>query len=109
LSLHAALPISRRQQIKANFAVKIEQVRIESALPVVVIDLPVAQKHVSYRQLENIGMAVGLAGRRFRNIALAFTINPHMRHRVIDNKLAQKNPVVQDRLNLEAYGQLIDL
>src|SRR6266851_5526056 len=101
--------VTRRQQIKANFGAKIEQVRIESALLVVVIDLTVAQKHMSYSQVEHICMAVGLAGRRLRNIALAFTINPHMRHRMIDKKFAQKNLVMQDRLNLEAYGQLIDL
>jgi hypothetical protein len=44
-----------------------------------------------------------------RNIALAFTINPQMRYRMIDKKFAQKDPAMQDRLNLKAYGQLIDL
>src|SRR5882762_11232184 len=32
-----------------------------------------------------------------------------MGHRMIDEKFAQKDLVMQDGLNLEAYGQLIDL
>jgi len=46
---------------QSEFRCQIEQVRIESALLVVVIDLTVAQQHMSYSQVET-SYGFGLAG-----------------------------------------------
>ena len=42
-------------------------------------------------QIENTGVAAVLARRRLGNITLAFTIDPQVHHRMVDEKFVQRN------------------
>jgi hypothetical protein len=60
-------------------------------------------------QIENAGVAAVFTRRRLRNITLAFTIDPQVHHRVVDEKFVQRNLAMYQGLNLETHCEFVDL
>src|SRR5580692_12393199 len=60
-------------------------------------------------QIENTGVAAVFTRRRLRNITLAFSIDPQVHHRVVDEKFVQGNLAMYQGLNLETHCEFVDL
>jgi hypothetical protein len=60
-------------------------------------------------QIENTGVAAVFTRRRLRNITLAFTVDPQVHPRMVDEKFVKRNLAMYQRLKLETHCEFVDL
>src|SRR5215470_13788998 len=87
--------ISGGQRIERNIGSEIVEVCVERNLRVVVIHFAIRKSRMSHRKIKNARVTVGLARRWLREIAVARPIDLQVYHRMLYQKLSQRDFAVE--------------